>query len=81
MAVKVRGPHGVQRMKWDDQGVCHAVAELIADEKSDIKADMHVIGLPDGAVIEFGSNVITTAGDIGMIKSTGEWNWVGEEES
>lgn len=52
-----------------------AVVSLMADTKSDISSDMDVIGLPTGFKIDFGSSVLTTAGELAFMKSDGTWNW------
>ena len=52
-----------------------AIASLIADAKSDVTSDMNVIGLPAGFELDFGSSVLTTAGELAFMKSDGTWNW------
>lgn len=51
---------------------------LFADQKTDVSNDMTVEGLPDGFTIPWGSKVITADGEVGYLKSSGTWNWVGE---
>ena len=46
-----------------------------ADTKAEV-ATGEFIGLPEGAEIEMGSSVMTTAGDLAFMKSDGTWNWV-----
>ena len=52
-----------------------AVVSLMADAKSDITPDMEVVGLPTDFEIDFGSSVLTTAGELAFMKSDGVWNW------
>ena len=49
-----------------------------ADTKDEV-ANGTFVGLPSGATIEMGSSVLTANGEIAFMKSTGEWNWLGEE--
>lgn len=49
---------------------------LFADTKSEVTSGMVIEGLPDGVTIDFGSSVITAAGEIAFLKSDGTWNWV-----
>lgn len=51
-----------------------------ADTKEEVTAGATFVGLPSGARIEMGSSVMTANGEIAFMKSTGEWNWLGEEE-
>lgn len=54
---------------------------LYADSKEDISGEFEVEGLPTDYEIEWGSEVITAAGDIGQLNSEGTWVWVGDEET
>lgn len=62
------------------------IVNLIADTKAEVKnndEEMEVVGMPEGYTnenIAMESIVITAAGDIGLMQSTGEWHWVGDEE-
>ena len=51
-------------------------ASLFADDKSDVKPGMKIIGLSDDYVLEMGSSVITAAGEGAFLKSDGTWNWI-----
>lgn len=63
---------GISNMDYTNH---KAVVSLIADTKSDVTSDMRVIGLPSGFEIDFGSSVLTTAGELAFMKSDGTWNW------
>ena len=52
-----------------------ATVSLFADTKSDVSDSMDVMGLPDGFTIDFGSSVLTSAGELAFMKSDGTWNW------
>ena len=77
MAVRVSKDHGIISQDLVAKTV---VARLFADAKEDITDDMTVIDLPEGYTLDTESYVITAAGDIGILDSTGTWNWVGDEE-
>ncbi len=47
-----------------------------ADTKSEVTANAHYEGLPEGASIMFGSSIMTAEGDVGFMKSNGSWNWL-----
>lgn len=57
-----------------------AHVDLFADTKEEVTSDMTVDQIPEGYEIELGSSCITAAGDLGFMKSTGSWQWVGEGE-
>ena len=46
-----------------------------ADTKAEV-ATGKFIGLPEGATIEMGSDIITAAGEMAFMKSDGTWNWL-----
>jgi len=48
-----------------------------ADTKSEVTSDAEFVGLPAGATIEIGSDLITAAGELAFMKSDGTWNWLG----
>lgn len=52
------------------------LGQLYADSKNDISDGMTIEGLPEDYEIEWGSEVITADGDIGQLKSNGEWKWI-----
>lgn len=54
---------------------------LYADSKEDISGEFEVEDLPTDYEIEWGSEVITAAGDIGQLNSEGTWVWVGDEDT
>lgn len=54
---------------------------LYADSKEDISGEFEVEGLPTDYEIEWGSEIITAAGDIGQLNSEGTWVWVGNEDT
>ena len=51
-------------------------ASLFADTKSEVKPGMNIIGLSSDYELEMGSNVITAAGECGLLKSDGTWSWI-----
>ena len=69
--VKVSGPIelNTQTMK--------ATTSLFADAKSDVTAQMTVVGLPEGYTLDAGCDVMTAKGEVAFMKSDGTWNWVG----
>lgn len=50
--------------------------ELFADTKSEVVPGATIIGLPEGAVLDIGSSVMATNGDIAFMQSNGDWKWV-----
>lgn len=54
------------------------VCTLFADTKEEV-GSAAIVGLPQGVEPDTGSCVITAAGDIGFLKSTGSWQFVGDE--
>ena len=54
-----------------------ATVSLFADQKSDITDSMVVEGIPEGFTIAFGSSCMTADGELGFMKSNGQWNWLG----
>ena len=47
-----------------------------ADTKAEVVPGATFVGLPKGATIEMGSDVMTASGDIAFMKSDGNWSWV-----
>ena len=47
-----------------------------ADTKAEIIPGAKFIGLPEGAEIEMGSDIMTASGEMAFMKSDGKWNWV-----
>ena len=76
MAVRVSKDHGIISQ---DLGAKTVVARLFADAKEDVTNEMTVIDMPEGYTLDAESYVITAAGDIGILDTTGTWSWVGEE--
>jgi hypothetical protein len=68
----------VRVLKFYKEAYPYSGVVLFADEKTDIVDGMVVEGLPDDFVIPWGSKAITADGEVGYLKSTGTWNWVGE---
>ena len=54
------------------------LCKLYADTKDEVGTS-EIVGLPQGVEADTGSVVITAAGDIGFLTSTGEWSFVGDE--
>ena len=48
-----------------------------ADTKEEVIPGAEFHNLPEGAVIQPGSTVVTADGDLAFRKSDGTWNWVG----
>ena len=48
-----------------------------ADTKAEVTSDAKFVGLPTGATIEIGSDLITASGELAFMKSDGTWNWLG----
>lgn len=48
---------------------------LFADTREEVTPDAEIIGMPEGATIEMGSDVFTSDGQIAFMKSDGQWNW------
>lgn len=53
-----------------------SVCTLFADTKSEVSANMVIVNLPDGVVPDSGSSVITASGDIALLDSEGNWNFI-----
>ena len=52
------------------------MVSLFSDTKSEVTSSATIEGLPSGAEIDQGSNVITASGEVAFMKSDGTWNWV-----
>ena len=76
--VKVSSDHGILAM---DARTMKAVVKLFADAKEDITDDMTIEGMPEGYSLDAESWVITAEGDIGILNSAGEWNWIDDNEA
>lgn len=50
--------------------------KAFADTKAEVTAEATFIGLPEDAIMMPGSSVTTAAGEIGLLKSDGTWNWI-----
>ena len=53
-----------------------AFVSLFADTKGEVTSSMDIKGMPNDYTVEFGSSVITAAGELAFMKSDGTWNWV-----
>jgi len=49
---------------------------LYADSKEDVSGDFIVDGIPEDYTIEWGSEIVTLAGDVGQLSSDGTWTFV-----
>lgn len=58
-------------------GTMEADVFLIADTKAEVANTelKDIKGFPAGYSIEFGSKVMTTSGELAIMKSNGAWNW------
>ena len=66
----------VQSMENSDSNDNSFKAILFADTKNEVISGTEIIGLPIDATLEMGSCVLTADGDVGFLKSNGEWNWI-----
>lgn len=57
-----------------------AIVSAFADTKTEVTSEIEIEGVPDGCALVAGSSMLTANGDVALMKSTGEWNWIGEEE-
>lgn len=48
---------------------------LFADTREEVVPGAKIIGLPEGATIEAGSDVFTSDAQMAFMKSNGQWNW------
>lgn len=48
---------------------------LFSDTRDEVVPGAKIIGLPEGAGIEMGSDVFTSSGEIAFMRSNGTWNW------
>lgn len=48
---------------------------LFSDTREEVVPGAEIIGMPEGATIEMGSDVFTSDGQIAFMKSDGNWNW------
>ena len=65
----------VTEMKNTDMKSDSFLISAFADTKEEV-ASGTFIGLPTGAEIEMGSNIITASGEMAFMKSDGTWNWL-----
>lgn len=59
-----------------NEGMHTAKVSLLADSREEVTNDAAIVGFPEGYTIDFGSTVMTTAMEIAVMKSDGQWNWV-----
>lgn len=52
-----------------------ALADLLADSRSEVTSGATIEGLPEGYTLAMGSSVFTTDSEIAFMKSDGTWNW------
>lgn len=55
------------------------LCKLYADTKDEV-GTASITGLPQGVEADTGSIVITAAGDVGFLTSTGTWSFVGDSD-
>lgn len=50
---------------------------LIADTKAEVQSatTRDYVGFPEDYTVAFGSKVMTTGGELAIMKSDGTWNW------
>lgn len=65
----------VTEMKNTDTNSTSYLISAFADTKEEV-AGGTFIGLPEGAEIEMGSNIITAAGEFAFMQSDGTWSWL-----
>ena len=66
----------VREMKNTDADLNTYLIDAVADTKSEVVPGATFVGLPDGAEIEMGSDVMTAKGEMAFMKSDGTWSWV-----
>jgi hypothetical protein len=66
----------VQEIKNTDGVVNSFKVALFSDTRDEVTPSATIEGLPEGATIEMGSTCLTASGELGFMKSNGEWNWV-----
>lgn len=52
---------------------CHI--SLFAEQQSDVVEGMHIIGLPDDYVLDWGTTCLTGDFHYGVLLSDGTWSW------
>lgn len=65
----------VTDLKNTDEKSNSYLISAFADTKSEV-ASGDFIGLPEGAEIEIGSDIMTADGEMAFMKSDGTWNWL-----
>lgn len=65
----------VTDLKNTDENENTYLISAFADTKEEV-ATGEFIGLPDGAEIEMGSDIMTASGELAFMKSDGTWNWL-----
>lgn len=58
-----------------NENLMTAKVSLFADDKSDVTANMKIIGLKEGYDLEFSSSILTAKGELAFLKSDGTWQW------
>lgn len=48
---------------------------LFADTREEVVPGATIIGMPEDATIEMGSDVFTSDGQMAFMRSNGTWNW------
>lgn len=65
----------VESIENTDANVNSYKVSLFADTREEVVPGAEIIGMPEGATIEMGSDVFTSDGQIAFMKSDGTWNW------
>ena len=65
----------VTDLKNTDEKSNTFLISAFADTKAEV-ATGTFIGLPEGAEIEMGSDIMTADGEMAFMKSDGTWNWL-----
>ncbi len=65
----------VQTLENTDANTNDYYVSAFADTKAEVVNGDPFIGLPEGARIEMGSQVLTASGELAFMKSDGTWKW------
>lgn len=57
------------------------MAELVADAAADFSEEtVEIADMPKGYDLALGSYCVTALGELGILDSTGTWNWLGSSD-
>lgn len=66
----------VQEMRNINSEKKEAQVNLFSDTKGEVVSEAEIVGMLPDYKPSFGSSIMTAAGELGYMKSNGQWHWV-----